>query len=59
MSETHADLIKQLDAWIAEDGEIAKVARRVRARMIDCPEDQAVLAVEVENMRRYFNRHPA
>ena len=50
----HAELVKQLEAWIAEGGEIAKVARRVHARLADCPEDTAVLAVEVENMRRYF-----
>jgi hypothetical protein len=52
----HAELIAQLDHWIAEGGEIAKVARRVRARLIDCTEDTEVLAMEVGNMRRYFKR---
>jgi len=54
--KTHSDLIAQLERWIEEGGEIAKVARVRRARLIDCPEDVEVLRIEVGNMARYFNR---
>ncbi len=54
--KTHAELIGQLDRWIEEGGEIAKVARVRKARLKDCPEDVTVLQMEVTNMARYFKR---
>lgn len=52
---TFEQLHKQLDDWIAEGGEIAKVARMRKARL-PSPDDYSVLLVEVENIRRYFGR---
>lgn len=48
-------LQKQLDDWIAEGGEIAKVARTRKARLTS-EDDYPVLLAEVENMKRYFKR---
>lgn len=54
--KTHSELLEILEEWIVEGGEIAKVARIRKARLGDCPEDVAVLRVEVENIARYFGR---
>ncbi len=53
--EGYEQLMKQLNAWIAEDGEISIIARRVKARLPD-PDDIHQLRVEVKNMRNYFKR---
>jgi hypothetical protein len=53
---SHKELVQKLDEWIAEGGEIAKVARLRKARLATCHQDTEILRAEVNNIARYFGK---
>lgn len=55
MRPSFEDLQNQLDEWIAEGGELAKVVMRAKKRLTRV-DDYAVLVAEINNIGIYFRR---
>ena len=52
--KSHDELLVELQELIDRGGEVAKVARKIKARIGDDRDATGVLDTEIRNMKRYF-----